>query len=147
MFDIFGKFTSVEEINITAKGLLKEGDIDNLKILANENGLEDMVDLFVLGQIEDLTDSFMAAVGRLNVEVKTEEVTKLQMEIPAEPIVEYLQSICTEKKIANAIMNKEKDLNGCLKYIKTKAKELVTRNKPYLADMVVFQMAADYYTK
>jgi len=147
LYEVFGKFSSVEEINMTATGLLEEGDIENLKVLAKENGLEDMVDLYTASAVEALTDSFMAAIGRLNVEATTEEIETASKEIPALPIIEYLQSKCDEPKVAQAIMRADKELIGCIAYIRGKAKESVTKNKPYLADMVVFQMAIDYYTK
>lgn len=49
MYKIFGEFNSAEEINMTAKGLLEEGDTDNIKVLAVENGLDDMADIFLSG--------------------------------------------------------------------------------------------------
>ena len=34
MFKVFGEFDSAKEINMTAEGLLNEGDKDNLYVLA-----------------------------------------------------------------------------------------------------------------
>lgn len=34
MFDVFGNFDSVEELNACAKGLLEEQDLEHLKVLA-----------------------------------------------------------------------------------------------------------------
>ena len=42
MFDNFGEFDSWEELNRTAEGLKNEGDLDNLKVLAAENGIDEM---------------------------------------------------------------------------------------------------------
>lgn len=36
MFDVFGNFDSVEELNACAKGLLEEQDLEHLKVLAEE---------------------------------------------------------------------------------------------------------------
>lgn len=147
MFDIFGKFGSVEEINITARGLLEENDIDNLTILAKENGLEDNLPLFRSRDLEELTDSFMAALGRLRVEEQSEDIKKSNREIPATPIVEYLLSQCERVDIATAVLSTEKSLTKCIEYVKEKAKALVTRETPWLSDLTVFNLAMDYYTK
>lgn len=40
MFDVFGNFDSVEELNACAKGLLEEQDLEHLKVLAEENGIQ-----------------------------------------------------------------------------------------------------------
>ena len=40
LFERFGEFDSVEELNMTAEGLKAEGDLESLKILAVENGLD-----------------------------------------------------------------------------------------------------------
>lgn len=147
LYSIFGKFDSVEEINMTAAGLLEEGDHDNIMVLAKENGLEDMASLYIAGELEELADPLMAAIGRLRIEQDTDEVKKAGEEIPAEPITEYLQSKCEESLLSAAVLKKDKSLIDCIQYIKDEAKKLVTKNKPYLADMVVFQLALDYYLK
>ena len=40
LFERFGEFDSVEELNMTAEGLKEEGDLESLKVLAEENGLD-----------------------------------------------------------------------------------------------------------
>ena len=40
MFDKFGEFDSAEEINRAAAAQLKEGDLDAVKTIAEENGLD-----------------------------------------------------------------------------------------------------------
>lgn len=40
MFDKFGEFDSAEEINRAAAAQLKEGDLDAIKTIAEENGLD-----------------------------------------------------------------------------------------------------------
>ena len=52
MFDKFGEFDSAEEINRAAAAQLKEGDLDAIKTIAEENGLdpEDAED-FCTGQL------------------------------------------------------------------------------------------------
>lgn len=65
LFARFGEFDSVEELNMTAEGLKAEGDLESLKILAVENGLdaadaEDYVD----GIVTELASALMAAAGK-----------------------------------------------------------------------------------
>ena len=40
MFDKFGEFNSVEELNAAAEGFRNEGDLESLMALAQENGLD-----------------------------------------------------------------------------------------------------------
>lgn len=40
MFDKFGEFDSFSEINELAENLLNEGDIESLKVVAKENGIQ-----------------------------------------------------------------------------------------------------------
>lgn len=47
MFEKFGEFDSCEEINMAAQGLYEEGDIKSLRALAKENGLEDMLEIYL----------------------------------------------------------------------------------------------------
>lgn len=71
MFDKFGEFDSVEELNRAAAAQKNEGDEEALIILAVENGLdkEDAED-YMDGATEVLATSVMAAVGKLKVEEK-----------------------------------------------------------------------------
>lgn len=59
MFDKFGEFDSYEEINRAAKAQLEEGDLEAIKTIAEENGLdpedaEDFVPCDVLKYINAL---------------------------------------------------------------------------------------------
>lgn len=46
MFERFGEMSSCREINELAENLLNEGDIQNLKVMAQENGIpEDYVEM------------------------------------------------------------------------------------------------------
>ena len=69
MFDKFGEFDSYEEINRAAKAQLEEGDLEAIKTIAEENGLdpEDAED-FCTGAIEELTTPRLAAIGKLELE-------------------------------------------------------------------------------
>ena len=147
LYSRFGEFNSADEINTKAAGLLEEGDLDNLRILAEENGLSDMVELYIENELNQLTDDFMAAVGKLNRELQADEAIASRKRIPAEPIASYLQSQCEELASAKAIRRKGKSLVGCLKYIEAEARKIVVVEAQYLPDLTVFMMAADYYFK
>lgn len=76
MFEKFGEFDSYEEINRAAKAQLEEGDLEAIKTIAEENGLdpEDAED-FCTGAIEELTTPSLAAMGKLELEAgKTQEI-------------------------------------------------------------------------
>lgn len=64
MFDKFGEFDSYEEINRAAKAQLEEGDLEAIKTIAEENGLdpEDAED-FCTGAIEELTTPRLGPMG------------------------------------------------------------------------------------
>ena len=62
MFDKFGEFDSFSEINELAENLLNEGDIESLKVVAKENGIQaDFVNLYTNGEIPELCDKLTAA--------------------------------------------------------------------------------------
>lgn len=55
LFDKYGEFGSVEELNQAAAGLREEGDIEGLKELARENGIDPYeVEDYVEGETEEL---------------------------------------------------------------------------------------------
>lgn len=111
MFDIFGEFNTYEEINQAAAGLLAEQDIKNLRVLAEENGIEkEIVDLYISGQIDDLTDCEMAAIGKLDAEaagLKPQEIM--------EDWLNYIKAcVSRDEKMARAVRKKGKSLKGCI---------------------------------
>lgn len=72
LFDKYGEFGSVEELNQAAAGLREEGDIEGLKELAKENGIDAYeVEDYVEGETEELTTLITAAMGRMKVELET----------------------------------------------------------------------------
>ena len=65
LFERFGEFDSVEELNMTAEGLKEEGDLESLKVLAVENGLSEYdAEDYAAGDVEELASKQMAAVGK-----------------------------------------------------------------------------------
>ena len=148
MYEIFGIFDSAEEINACAAGLLAEGDVDNLRVLAKENGIpEAMVEGYIEdGGIGGLVDPINAAVGKLEVELTDHGTTGL----PASELVGYLSMKAYEKEdLAAGIRKKNKTLKECMKKIETEARSRKQSGSGMvmIPDLEVFKMAEEYYLK
>lgn len=111
MFDKFGEMGSAEEINETAVNLRKEGDLENIRELAKENGIDtEVAELFITGDILYLCDDMSAAIGKIEIEA----VALKPVEIMAD-WVEYLKSKCFEDAaMAQAVRRKGKTLKGAI---------------------------------
>ena len=111
MFDRFGEFDSAAEINETAVNLRKEGDIESLKVLAAENGIDpEILEEFAKGKQIYLCDDMVAALGKLDIEVKNVKCAEIM-----EDWVKYIRSQCFEKpEVARAVRKKGKSLAGCI---------------------------------
>lgn len=111
MFDKFGEFDSFSEINELAENLLNEGDIESLKVVAKENGIQaDFVDLYANGEIPELCDKLTAALGKIDV-----EAAELKPKEIMEDWVEYLRGQCMENELlAHNVRKKGKTLKGCI---------------------------------
>ena len=111
MFDKYGEFDSAEEINKAAAGQLEQGDVEAIKEIAEENGLdpEDAED-YIDGIVEELCNPLMAAFGKIKIE--SEELK------PKEIIcdwIDYIRRRCTESEdMAKAVRKKGKTLEGCI---------------------------------
>lgn len=116
MFDRFGEFGSAAEINETAVNLRKEGDVESLKVLAKENGIdEDVLEVFLEGTLLYLCDDMTAAIGKIEMEAKEVKCAEIM-----EDWVEYIKAQCFEKsEVARAVRNKGKSLSGCIAEILT----------------------------
>lgn len=116
MFDKFGEFDSFNEINELAENLLNEGDIESLKVVAKENGIQaDFVDLYANGEIPELCDKLTAALGKIDV-----EAAELKPKEIMEDWVEYLRGQCMENELlAHNVRKKGKTLKGCIAAILT----------------------------
>lgn len=122
MFDVFGNFDSVEELNACAKGLLEEQDLEHLKVLAEENGIPDGIrEVYEQHLSEELVDLVNAALGKLQIELKEETDG-----MPAGEIVSYLSMRCFEKEtLAKAVRRKNRTLKECLKHIRKETEEQI----------------------
>lgn len=141
MFEVFGNMDSVEEINACAAGLLEEGDTERISDLARENGIpEFFVENYVSGG-EELTDCMNAAIGKLGMEAKSHK----DKYVPAEPVADYLKSLCIEERFARRVRRRTKSLDKCLEYVEKRTGELVRKGITNCPDLTVFHWARDYY--
>lgn len=109
MFEKFGEFDSVEELNRAAAAQKEEGDEEALIALAVENGLdkgdaEDYMD----GCMEELATPIMAAAGKLKLEQED-----LKLGGVLNDWVEELLGLCAgDEQLCHAVRKKGKDLAG-----------------------------------
>ena len=111
MFDRFGEFNSAEEINETAVNLRKEGDREGLQVLAAENGIaEEILKVFLEGDLLYLCDEMTAALGKLEVEKREVRCAEIM-----EDWVAYIRVQCLDHpEVARAVRRKGKSLAGCI---------------------------------
>lgn len=143
MYEIFGNFDSVEEINACASGLMEEGDAEHIRMLAKENGIpEAMAEDYIGGRSIELTDWMNAAMGKLDIEGEGFEDKRY----PIGPTVDYLKTQCVEETFARKVRNREKSVKKCMDIIKEKCMDLQrSKGVYYAADMQVFRWARDYF--
>lgn len=111
MFSKFGEFDSYEEINRAAAAQKKEGDLEAVMALAEENGIdkEDAED-YLDGVADSLVNPLMAALGKLVVE----EAEMKPYEI-MQDWISYIKIRCMEsQEVALAVRRKGKSLKGCV---------------------------------
>lgn len=111
MFEKFGEMDSFREINELAENLFNEGDMESLKAMAEENGIDkDIVDLYLQGEVPVLCDPLTAALGKIDI-----ECAELKPKEIMEDWVEYLRSQCMENEmIAFQVRKKGKSLKGMI---------------------------------
>lgn len=120
MFDKFGEFDSVEELNLAAEGFRSEGDLESLYALAEENGIdrEDAED-YADGITDDLVTPMMAAIGRIKVErisANGNDATPLGV------IFTMICGMCDDPEIQTGIMKKGRRAKEILNAMRNAAK-------------------------
>lgn len=111
MFEKFGEFDSYEELNKAAEGQKAEGDVEALKALAEENGidLEDVQD-YLEGTISELTTKLTAAIGKLAAEEKDLQPSEIVTDW-----LEYIRScVMDDEQMRIAVRRRGKSLIGCI---------------------------------
>lgn len=146
MYEIFGEFNKAEEINKAAAGLKSEGDLDNIKVLAKENGIdEEFAQAFIDGDIPVLTDTYMAAVGKI--ELEREQITDPFFNDMKDDMINYLLTSCNNEDLAKAIRRKGKSLKGCFEHCKKEITARLSGKNGGLRDRAVYEMEKEYYLK
>ena len=109
MFEKFGEFDSAEELNMTAEGLLKEGDLNSIYELAKENGIEreDAQD-YIDDMAEELATNLMAALGKIDVECKELKPKELMCDW-----IDYIRMQCQDSQtMCAAVRRKGKSIKA-----------------------------------
>lgn len=111
MFDKFGEFNSAEELNKAADRLLNEGDIEGLKALAEENGIDQEDARDFMDEIEkELCSPLMAAMGKLK-----KEAEELELFGELEFYRTMIEQECQEDPdFALAVRQKGKSMTECM---------------------------------
>lgn len=111
MFDRFGEFDSVVEINEKAAELKAAGNEEELVALALENGIDkEEAEDYMDECTEELVTPLMAALGKLKVE-------ELDLKLDGVTVdwKEQIVEMCTEDfNMAVAVRKKGKSLAGCM---------------------------------
>lgn len=109
MWEKFGEFDSVEELNRAAAAQKKEGDEEALIALAVENGLtRDDAEDYMDGCTPELATDLQAAVGKLRLESKDLKLSGVLLDW-----VNELQDMCINSvEFRAAVRRKGKELAG-----------------------------------
>lgn len=145
MFDIYGEIETAEEINDVARSLKEEGERENLDKLCAENGIDaELAEMFWNGEIDFITDTLMAAVGKLDMEVKEAKGQNGYLE----SIANFLKAEAEkDEKIAIAIRKKGKKLTEAYKAVENEARKWKKSgsNCVVMRDKDVFEIVEKYY--
>ena len=121
MFEIFGEFDSAEEINKAAAAQLEQGDMQAVRDIAKENGLDlDDAEDYIAGDMEELCNPLMAALGKLKIE---------RADLELKGVLEDWYDIVNDEAVRAAVRRKDKSLKVFMSLILAKAfdtKELVS---------------------
>ena len=109
MYENFGEFDTVEELNRAAAARKEEGNLEALIALATENGIDkEEAEDYMDGCSGELCTPLMAALGKLKVESKDLNLSGVLLDWTDE-----IRNMCTEDvKFAIAVRKKGKDLAG-----------------------------------
>lgn len=107
MFDRFGEFDSWEEINRAADAQKAEGDLEALKVLAEENGFDPLdAEDFFHGCIDHFCSPIDAALGKIKAEAEEMQL-KRELEMLKE---ELMAAVMMDQAIAAGVRKKGKRL-------------------------------------
>lgn len=108
----FGEFETIEELNRAAAAQKEEGDLEAVKAIAAENGIdEDDVEDYLAGAMDRLVlTTFIGAMAKLNLEEK-----ELNLQSQLKDWKEYIVAMCSEDDdLCRAVFRPEKHLEDVL---------------------------------
>lgn len=119
LFGLFGEM-DLEELNKAAEGQKEEGDLENLKALALENGLdpEDVED-YVAGDVKQLATLRQAALGRIKVQEEQTEIPRTAAGI----IYGMARAMTTDPEACRAFMKKGSRIDKVWDALEKKARD------------------------
>ena len=112
MFERYGEFDSYGEINRKAKELLETADAEAVRVLAQENGIDQEEADDYIGGVSDrlCCTALMAAVGKLDLEEKDLETGGILKDW-----TDCIRDMCVDVDgMAEAVRKKGKTLAGCM---------------------------------
>lgn len=145
LFQTFGEFDSFVEINEAAEGLLMEGDLEGLRKLAAENGLEQEAEQYITKQTDELCEPIEAAIGKIRVECEGDNSAF------CEDVMDYLMSNCDDLDFALAVRKKGKRVSEAAARVVEEASRNTVwingRQCNYCGPMRGYQLIREYYLK
>lgn len=130
MYEKFGEFDSVEELNKKAEELKAAGDEKELIELAKENGIdkEDAED-YMDDCTDELATPLMAAVGKIKAESEHLKLAGVLIDWK-----DTIMEMCTEDiRFQRAVRKKGKSMTGCMAKLMTFAFE----NKVQISEEII----------
>lgn len=113
MFEVFGEFDSAEAINRAAAAQLEQGDVEAIKTICRENGIDEYnAEDFIDGTIPELCTKLEAAWGKLDVEAKELKLAEQEL---MKDWVDALRNMCVDYPgMAEAVRKTGKRLEDCI---------------------------------
>lgn len=111
LYEKYGEFDSYEEINMAAANQKAEGDLDAVREIAKENGIEDEdVEAFINGEEPELCSALMAAEAKIRMEKEAMGLNEIMADW-----ADYVIRQCQEHPdMAVAVRRKGKSLAGAI---------------------------------
>lgn len=110
LYEKYGEFDSYKEINMAAANQKSEGDMNAIKEIAKENGIDEMdAEDFINGDVSELCSPLMAAAGKIKVEKEAMNLKEIMADWADDVVKE-----CENEAFALAVRRKGKSLAGAI---------------------------------
>ena len=122
IFTKYGEFNSADEINEAAQNQLNQGDIEAVREIAKENGIDlDDAEDFISGGWDRICSPTSAALGKIAVETEAMKITGIMNDW-----IRYIQMCISESQVfASAVRSKKKSLAGAIGAILKASEQLM----------------------